>query len=275
MNNNARMLARSVGLLILLIGVEGCFPAYPYSGAAFKLHFVDESGQPIAGVMVLASWATETGPLFKGSITGHGGPQPSCMLLANVETSVSDGDGIATLPSWSSSGKCMTMYDNQPRIVAFKSGYKFLDLYNRTGQEDHEQSTILLTSHSSWDGKTLTLNKLGHGRAKDGEDEQVDNLALYISAVTDAATGFQKHPTRCYWIEAKPAFLVALREERALNGYFHSGQHGFRLMEQVIDESYAPNFYQIGDWTCGPTRPYLEELVREVDGPAADHEPLW
>lgn len=265
--------------IFLLVALCSCAPIYTYSSSDIHIKFVDNNtGQPLESVMVLASWSTFTaGVEWIPNISGHGGPQPSCVKLANVEAALSGVDGIAVLPRWTVRGACMTMPASQPRIVIYKPGYEMLDLYNNNNRNDN--ATISMRSQSSWDGKTIALNEVGHGKAKDGEDEQVDNLAVYISAVFNAATS-QVHPTKCYWAEARPAFVMAMRDERRLDSYFHdspspSFHRGFRLMEQVIDQAYAPNFYEIGDWTCGETKTYLKGLLMEVDGTIPKHGPLW
>lgn len=261
---------------LLFAGVCGC--AQSYSSSAIKMNFVgSDTGKPLEDVMVLAAWNTYTpGVELFPNISGHGGPQPSCAQLVNVETAVSGADGVAVLPAWAVGGKCKFMYSYQPRIVVYKPGYKMLD---NNDVNNPYGGTVFGIKRPSWNDKTFRLIKLDHSTTKDGEDAQIDNLSRYISNVFDAAIS-QVHPTKCFWAEARPAFIMAMREERRLDRYFHDSPnreftHGFRLMEQEIGMSYAPRFYEIGDFTCGETTTYLKSLLKEVDGAVPENGPLW
>lgn len=287
MNTNGTLQVKALKCLIiilcnafLLAGVCGCAQGYSYSSSAIKMNFVDsDTGKPLEGVMVLASWNTYTpGVELFPNITGHGGPQPSCAQLANVETAVSGTDGVAMLQAWSARGNCKFMYSYQPRIVVYKPGYQMLG-NNDVNNPYNFGGVVFGIKRPSWNGKTFRLIKLDHSTTKDGEDAQIANLSRYISNVFDAAIT-QVHPTKCFWAEARPAFIMAMREERRLDRFFRDSPnreftHGFRLMEQEIDESYAPGFYEVGDFTCGETTTYLKSLLKEVDGAVPENGPLW
>lgn len=249
--------------LAMIAVVSGC-STWPYSGHSIRGRVVDSAtGEPLKDVMVVVYWRTVTNRPRIGIYMDGGGPQPSCDELANLLSTSSGVDGTFLIPAWSASA-CFTMYGDQPELIVYKPGYKVMRLVNEDEDRDPTENLdirfnnwvpVFILSTSRWDGATI---KLAH------DDDQLKNLRIYIDALM-AAVG-QVHPRRCFWNEARPAFVLAIQEERRLGTPFgREGGPGLHSVEDMLRASYAPNFYQIGDWTCGPMENYVQGLVKEAD----------
>lgn len=249
----------------VILGASLCAcSAWPYRGSPIKGQVVDgSSGKPLEGVVVVAYWRTETHGVALGIYMDGGGPQDLCDRLANLYSATTGTDGVFQVPAWSATG-CLTMYGAQPELIVYKPGYKVQRLLNvdEAGDPATDFSlsytnggTVFIWTSSRWDGATIKL-------VPDRDDAA--NLSLYFSALS-AAVG-QVHPSRCFWNEARPAFLSAMLEEQKLDGvYGVQGTPGLHSIADMLRSFYAPHFYQVGDWTCGPMDDYVQGLEKEVE----------
>lgn len=127
------ILTRGLISLFLLTTACNCVAA-PYFGSAIKAKVVDGyTGQPLDGVMVVAYWRTFTPGIESGlfpNVSGHGGPDPTCVKLANLLTVTSGVDGTFKTSAWGPKSACLTMSGSQPELLLYKPGYKVLRLLN-------------------------------------------------------------------------------------------------------------------------------------------------
>ena len=248
---------------VLIAGVCGC-SKWPYSGHSIKARVIDgTNGQPLNGVMVVAYWRTITNSYTPGMYMDGGGPAPTCVRLANLLAATSEADGVFLVPSWSANG-CFTMYGSQPELILYKPGYKALRLLNADEDVDPTENidyqfrnggTVFTSSTSRWDEATIKLTP---------DSDRLSDLRKYMDALMAALE--QAHPSRCFWSEARPAFLLALQEERSVGmPYGAPSSPGDHSVEDVLRTSYNPKFYEVGDSTCGPVEPYVRSLLNEVD----------
>lgn len=276
--------------------VSGCATVWPYSAPSITAKVVDSADEhPLQGVMVVAYWRTITNGVQIGIYMDGGGPQPTCVLLANLLSASTGTDGTFVIPAWGPRRGCMTMYGSQPELLLYKPGYAMLRLLNADTDfdpstqpyyESNGNGTVVTRSTSRWNGAVIKLVSLKNVKPKNGYDAETNNLFDYIAAL-DAATMGQLHPTKCYWDEARPAYLLAMQEERTLSEWYdilrrnslwysvHSPGPYYRYpmqeqgrltgVEDALRMAYAPHFYVNGDFTCGDTGPYLSGLEKEAD----------
>lgn len=102
-----------------------------------------ETGQPIEGAVVVATWRT-----LRLGVDTHEGP-----TLKVLETTT-DADGRYRLPGWGPRPRVPLTQVNpySPRLTVFKSGYVPRSLSN-----DDETSGSSMARTSDWDGKTVKL----------------------------------------------------------------------------------------------------------------------
>src|SRR5579859_2167329 len=116
------------------------------SGEAVAAQVVDaDTGQPLAGVNVVAHWE-----LHRGSLGGDALPCGA----ANVEEAVTDQNGRFRIPGWGPVRSSCDLLEMDPVLIFFKSGYSFQGLTN--GVLGGDPPTV---SRSDWDGKIIKLKK--------------------------------------------------------------------------------------------------------------------
>lgn len=279
----------------MLFVTGGCAAAWPYSAHSINAKVVDSAdGHPLQGVMVIAYWRTQTNGVPPIISMDGGGAQSTCELLANLLSTTTGADGKFVMPGWGPRRGCMTMYKSQPELLLYKPGYAMQRLLNidvdfdpsKHPEYQSDKGTIFTRSTSRWDGATIKLVTLRNVKPENDYDAETNNLFAFDQAL-DAATMDQLHPTRCYWGQARPAYLLAMQMERKLSGWYNIGYGGIRgtglrnsaryynypmddagrlhVVEDGLRMAYAPKFYHNGDFTCGDTAPYLRSLEEEAD----------
>lgn len=128
-------------LFALILTFQGCMT---YSAKEIHGQVVDaETGQPLEGVVVVASWTLE----WRVNEGGAGG-------FVNVLETLTDKDGKYSFPAWGPRLHSPLSYlDNRdPELRYFKSNYYFESLLNRFKGGDDP-----MTRTSDWDGKVIQL----------------------------------------------------------------------------------------------------------------------
>jgi hypothetical protein len=244
-----RMDLKVVGRISLcfLLLAAGCDRAYarPYFGSSIKATVVNKAtGRPLEGVVVVARWDSVTpGVSLPVVYSEHsGGPQDLCRKLVNLLTAITDKNGVLQFPGWGPKDGCLFLQGDQPQLVLYKPGFQLMQL----------QST------SSWNGKSIQMTPAGSHWII--PDPQVDSLDRFIQ--TMAFHG-------CFWDEARPAFLMAMQEERRL-GTVNDGnddENQYPNVEEPIESQAGPlSAIKIPglEWCKAPAG-YLQGLMAEAD----------
>lgn len=178
-----------VGAISLVANACGFFSP-GYSADPITAWVVDaETGKPIEGVSVVASWEL-LGGMFESQTVG---------FLKVMET-VSDSSGKFSFPGWGP-GPMWTLdllEDGTPVLQFFKSGYSFHSVRN-LGVVQRAPRHM----QSSWNGKTIKLQRF-NGSLEDYSWELDLSLAIHID--------FLLSKTDCGW-KAIPKFLWAADQQ--------------------------------------------------------------
>jgi len=160
-----------------------------------------ETGQPIEGVVVVAHWALEGG-LESGNNMGQ----------AKVLESISDSNGRFFFPAWGPrwvAGGILSntrLKDQDPELLIFKSGYKYLQhRNNRLWEEINRKGPITRTS--DWNGKTIKMERFS-GTLK----EYAEHLRK-MNEDLDSATA--SHNAECEWRNL-PSTISVLGRQRMI-----------------------------------------------------------
>jgi hypothetical protein len=132
-------------LMLVLVGFSTCVWAPPfYWGEPIRGRVVDaETGEPLAGVVIVADWK-----LLAGGY-GHGGHINSLV----VQETVTNKNGEFGFPKWGPKMRpSFTMLDKAPWLILFKSGYEHGALWN-------EQGSNGFVRRSDWDDRTVKLKR--------------------------------------------------------------------------------------------------------------------
>lgn len=105
-----------------------------------------DTGQPLAGVVIMAYW-----DLHQGSLFGHA---PSCGAV-DIEEAVTDENGNFRIPGWGPVTSSCDMRAESPSLILFKSGY-YGGGVNNNPVNPLETVTV---SRSVWNGKTMRMQK--------------------------------------------------------------------------------------------------------------------
>lgn len=253
-------LAISLLLIALLASLSGCasplgliFPTL-YASLGIKAKIVDATtGQPLSGVMVMATWGNIT-PDY--SIVYAETAQYSCDQLVNVVTATSGEDGQFEIPAWSGKwGHCQFMLIYDPQLLLYKPGYEVVDMQNAgTYRDDYTPATIPTVPR--WNGQTIRMRPLGPHTSNQYSDNYVDNLTAYSR---DLGVLMRKRPKECFWNEARPALLMLLQEERRLRPYIRAGLDMYGLDLARPDDPAG-----VGDFVCGAPKGYYSSLIAEA-----------
>lgn len=262
---------RALICLALLAALSGC-TTWIYTSPAIKARVVDsESGLPLDGVMVLATWDTITNSYKPGIYMDGGGPPPLCRKLANLSTAVSGKDGVFAVPAWGPRSGCFTMYGAQPTLVLYRPGYRVLRLLNVDTNFDptehpeyssNDGGTVFIGSTSRWIGKTIPMTPVGpHSTDQYGNDNHILNLFKYQQLIDNQ---------ECFWNEVRPAILLILQEERRLKPYARprkAYQAGIGSYEEGLVFELDPKYARLPSYmpVCGHPKDYIEDLVKEAD----------
>ncbi|MGX2032935.1 peptidase associated/transthyretin-like domain-containing protein [Methylocaldum gracile] len=142
-------------LTVLLLPLQAC--ATKYSAEPIQARVVDaETKQPLEDVNVVANWQLEGGL--------EGGTNLGQMMV--MET-VTDSAGQFSFPAWGPKAipsgypleyQNARLKDMDPQLLLFKSGYKYLALYNRkTAEQMRGKGPSVRTS--DWNGKTIEMRR--------------------------------------------------------------------------------------------------------------------
>ncbi|MCP4702345.1 MAG: carboxypeptidase regulatory-like domain-containing protein [Gammaproteobacteria bacterium] len=133
-------------LVIVFLGLSGCMMPLMYMAEKIRGRVVDaETGEPLAGVVIVAMWIPE---VMKIGRSDHGGP------LRTIET-VTAADGSYAIPRGVMFRPPLHTLDRQdPVLSVFKNGYMSLTLANNKNRNN-------LVRTSDWDKKTLKLKPVG------------------------------------------------------------------------------------------------------------------
>lgn len=200
-----------------------------------------DTGQPLAGVPVVAYWE-----LKGGSLTGDSLPCGA----ANVEEAVTDKEGKFHVPGWGPvKGSCGYMRQLDPQFFVFKSGYKPRIFMNEVrGPVSVEHSV------SDWNGKTIKimkdpdtdLKKVGADSYETRFDEFNFGLEVFIANM----------PQSCNWKKI-PNMLQALNEQQQL---FNAAGNPVGSVVSVLVTN--DEFLQKNAPQCGSPKSFVEGLKK-------------
>ena len=194
------------------------FTSYASSGAIQGRVVDDATGQPLAGVLVIATWHDFTPSIHLSGFHQGGGGGHSCDELVNALTAVTDANGNYEFPAWSGkSVHCRHMSIWQPYMVWYKPGYKALDTQVPLS-ENAEQAGPDDTGPV--DEGVTRLPPVGSHHLEGNTDNQVLALENYVSSVGHAFGQDFEGP--CFWNVEVPAVLMVLQEQRRLAAYMPS-----------------------------------------------------
>jgi hypothetical protein len=181
--------------LLLLMGGCASLSAEPVSARVVD----KDTGEPIAGVVVVAYWG-----LHRGSFTGDALPCGA----AGVEEAVTDQDGTFDIPGWGPISSSCDMMSSQPLLILFKPGYDPKAVNNPT----YSIETVSV-SRSVWNGKTLELPKYPD---MDLRKATSPSYASEFGGLNNHLLNFiADYPGECYWKKV-PNMLRALKAQQKL-----------------------------------------------------------
>lgn len=185
-----KVLSIALGLLLT------CNCLADYSGAPIKGWVVDdETGEPLEGVIIVATWDVSVGTLAG---TNSGGQ-------IQIMEAVTNQAGEYSFPAWGPKplpSKRMSIIEDQyiesgePILELFKNGYQINVVYNRITSE-HVTGKVI---YSQWDGKTIKLRKFT------GTTEE------YAANLLQATPEFITQGRNCEW-QSTPRFVAAFINE--------------------------------------------------------------
>ena len=145
-------------LLVAVVVLPACAGPLFYSGKEIHGQIVDdETGQPLAGVIIVAQWELmQIGP----GHSGHAG------TMVNIIEAVTDTKGEYFIPSWGPRPRLPFNYldGSDPELSIFKSGYMPTGLSNPFQSEESANHSVRT---SDWDGKVIRLKKFEGGSLED------------------------------------------------------------------------------------------------------------
>jgi hypothetical protein len=159
----------SIFILLTLLACESRFSANP-----IDLKVIDAATkEPVEGALIFAHWQVE-----HGTIGGRGIPRQEKLLEA-----ITDNAGKAHFPGWGPSvvldGE---IQEKRPRILIFKSGYKWRALINEMDLRKRPSNL----GESDWNNKSIELTKESP-RIEDSIRD-FDNLSISLRGIVSSAT---------------------------------------------------------------------------------------
>lgn len=226
----------------LLPLMDGCQQPSPetLSAEPVAARVVDkDTGQPLAGVVIMANWE-----LHQGSLTGHALP-----CAVDVEEAVTDENGDFRIAGWGpvTVDSSCEMRDENPSLILFKSGYY-------EGGVDNNPVNPLKTvsvSRSVWNGKTMKMRKFPDmDLRKSGLDSYASEFDGLNSLLEGFATG------GCNWKKIpnmlRAVYLQQLQFDAAGHNLDTVIEKLFRNDQEMQKE--APQ--------CGSPKAFIEGLVK-------------
>ncbi|HEY1773831.1 MAG TPA: hypothetical protein VGH91_11645 [Gammaproteobacteria bacterium] len=225
-----------IGLSVIFLG--GCAHL---SAEPVRAQVVDESGQPVPGVVVVAYWE-----LHKGSFTGDALPCGA----ADVEESVTGQDGRFEIPSWGPVWSSCDMPGYNPWLTLFKSGYYPVGLNN----DSADSLETVSVSRSIWNGKTITLRKYP---SVDLTKVQSPSYRSEFSGMNQTLENFiVNFPSECNWKKIPNMLRAIYSQERQFEAVGHGLDTipGMLITNDKFMVKVAPK--------CGSPKAFIEGLVK-------------
>lgn len=200
-----------------------------------------DTGQPLAGVPVVAYWEVKA-----GSMTGDSLPCGA----ASVEEAVTDKDGKFHIPGWGPvKGSCDYMSQLDPQFFAFKSGYTPLVFMNEW-RADHSVDH----SVSDWNGKIVKMSKDSDTDPKKvGIDSYGTRFGLFNGSLEIFIVDM---PESCNWQKIPNMLRTLLAQERLFNAA--GNPLGSIASELVTNDQY----HQQVAPQCGSPKAFIEGLEK-------------
>jgi hypothetical protein len=226
------MASRSFPILWALVASLTCLNAcsVQYSAASITAKVVDaESGQPVAGVYVVAHWQ-----LYGGL---EGGNDLGAVMVLETQT---DNSGQFQFPAWGPKQVSMPsgVYSNArvkngaPAMLFFKSGYASQRVLNY-GNSELAPGNM----RSDWDGKVIKLEPF-HGNSAQYA-KSLSDLSSYLESSTAGSGGCKAGepcPSRCQW-QHTPNMIRAIG--RQFKSFEAEGMVDSSIFSQLVINSDA------------------------------------
>lgn len=201
-----------------------------------------DTGQPLAGVPVVAYWE-----LKSGSLAGDSLPCGA----AGVEEAVTDKNGKFHIPGWGPvKGPCGYMPSWSPEIFAFKSGYSPLIFMNTPRANPPSVSH----SVSDWNGKTIKMWKdPDPDLRKVGADSYGARFGYFNGSletfIVDMAGG-------CNWKKIPNMLRALSAQERMFNA---AGTPLGSIVSELV--TVDQSMQKAAPW-CGSPKAFVESLLK-------------
>lgn len=229
----------SILLLFVAISLALLSGCATISAEPVSAQVVDATtGQPIAGVAVVAHWE-----LHGGSFTGDALP----CGVAGVEEAVTDQEGRFHIPGWGPKWSSCDVQIWNPNLVFFKPGYEPKDVNNDVV---YPLATVSV-SRSQWNGKTIQL-------AKNTDSDLGKLMSVYAQDFGSLNLSFLRfvvdYPDGCYWKEVPNMLRAVIAQEKI----FHAaGNHLGSIASILIANN--DHFQKIAP-QCGSPKAFIEGL---------------
>ncbi|WP_347257938.1 hypothetical protein [Methylocaldum sp.] len=236
-------------LTALLLPLQAC--ATKYSTEPIQARVVDaETKQPLEDVNVVANWQLEGGL--------EGGTNLGQMMV--MET-VTDSAGQFSFPAWGPKAipsgypleyQNARLKDMDPQLLLFKSGYKYLALYNRkTAEQMRGKGPSVRTS--DWNGKTIEMRKFKGNLEEYAGELSYLNILLENVAVL-YPTELPQNP--CKW-KRIPLVILATGKQ---NEVFKANHIRFRTLG--LYDRLLSNEKYYSEKGCGSVKAFFREYEK-------------
>lgn len=224
-----------LSLLVMLPWLPGCvlfrFLPVQYTADPIESRVVDaDTGQPIAGVTVVADWILKGG-LVQLHHLGH----------ANLMETITDAQGRFLFPGWQQWVSSGRLGAEDPTLILFKSGYQVQELRNDyiSAREKHFYSPVI---YSDWHGKTLKLKKF------QGSLQEYAQHLRFLDITIGHIVRIGEKEGNCEW-QKIPRLLTAVFQQQKL----------FKD-RQVVNSLISIDDLQTND-QCGSPTTFLKEYL--------------
>ena len=205
-----------------------------YSAPALEAWIVDaDTKQPVEGVVVAASWQSETHT--------YGGRYPGEVI--HIMEAITDAKGHFSIPGW---GPVLVkrghVEEESPKLIVFMPGYEFLTLWSETGGPSGTNY------RAAWNKTRIDIK-----RSEKATLKQLERLTSELRYVIEK-------PEECRW-RLLPKMILTIRQSRLELKAI--GQTPFAW--QTLDERIASNadfFAKAGGPQCGNPKQLLEKETR-------------
>ena len=225
----------AISLLALLAGCS------TLSAAPVTARVVDaDTGEPLAGVAVMASWE-----LHEGSLYGH---SPGCGAI-DVEGAVTDANGEFHILGWGPItvyGSCDMRGDN-PSLILFKPGYDFEGMNN----VPLNPVETVVVSRSRYDGKSIKLHRAAD---MDLKRKDVHSYAWDFSSLNDVIGRYVF--ADCNWKKIPDMLRAIYIQDQGFGTYqeFDNTITARLIRDDAAWQKAAPE--------CGSPKAFIEGLVK-------------